>query len=168
MSIFQVLWVFTILGSILFLVVITTKYIGNKTKKAMKGQYISIIESVNIGLDKQILLLKAGDEFVLIASAGKSIQYLTTVKLNEYEENESLQQNNVFVFKDFFEKYLKNFNAKKNEKADLNIGKKEYDGQSGKSAVKENLNRLRAITSKLDGTDKKNPVGNGVEDTNEK
>lgn len=163
--VFQVLWVFIALGSVLFLVAITTKYIGTRTKKAMQGRYINVIETVNVGLDKQICLLKAGDDFVLIALSGKTITHLTTVSISDFEEdNESLQNDSTFDFKSFFENYLNNFNAAKKEKKPSNKRIEEISETSGKELFRENLNRLKRVTSR----NKRTGTENGVEDTDEK
>jgi len=55
----------------LFLAYVTTKFIGTRTNKIVKGKYIKIIETVNLGFDSRLHLVKAGEEFVLISTCGK-------------------------------------------------------------------------------------------------
>ncbi len=94
-----------IFGSILFIAYVTTRYIGNKTSKMMKGKYISIIDSISIGFDKNLHIVKAGDQFILLASSGKNIEYLTTVAIEDYYvENNNLDNKN--DFKKIVDKYL--------------------------------------------------------------
>lgn len=159
----KILWVFIAMGSVLFLVVITTKYVGARTKRAMKGNYISVVETVSLGLDKQIHLLKVGEEFVLIATAGKGIQYLTNVKLHDYEAGETSQINGMFDFKVFFDKYLQGFKVKLNEKNDKKDKEKVLKAEPEGEVFKSNLSRLRSITSDMGKMDEKD----GVDYTNE-
>ncbi|MDP4094795.1 MAG: flagellar biosynthetic protein FliO [Bacillota bacterium] len=165
--ILQTLYIVLAFGAILFLVYITTKYLGGRAKKTMKGQYVNIVETVNLGMDKQIHLVKAGDQFVLIASAGKSITYLTNIKLDSDEIEEALDKNSsTFDFKGLFEKYLKNFKNKKNEKTAPNKenNDSELENYAGGDAFKVNLSKLRAITSR---TSKMDDKGRGY-DTDDK
>jgi len=51
-----------VFGSVLFLAYVTTKFIGTRTNKIVKGKYIKIIETVNLGFDSRLHLVKAGEE----------------------------------------------------------------------------------------------------------
>lgn len=161
----DVLYVLLALGSILFLAYVTTKYIGGKSKKASRGNYIQVIETVSLGLDKQLMLVKAGEQFVLLSSSGKNIQFLSNIKLDEYEtEVSSVNDNMVFDFKGLFDKYLQGFKDKKNNK----FVEKDFGGNPNESTegdtIKSNLNRLRNIT----GLMSKKGTKDGDENTNEK
>lgn len=113
----------------------------------MRGHYISIVESINIGLDKQLHLVKVGDQFVLIASAGKSIEFLSTVNLEGYETQAASQPGNVFDFKSFFEKYLQNF--KKSSTAGAKTNTVAFSEPAEGDVFKSNLEKLRSINKKV-------------------
>ncbi len=148
--------------ALLFLVYVTTKYVGGKAAKAMRGRFINIVETVTIGLDKQIHLLKVGDQYILVASAGKSIEFLTTLELDEAEVEAVSENAGAFDFKGIFDKYLQNFKAPGNSGARTARGGNESKVES--EIFKSNLNRLKTINFKFN-----HQVGNGGdENTNEK
>ncbi len=153
-------------GSILFLAVVFTKLVASKTKRSMGGKYISVVETLSIGMDKQIHLVKAGESFVLIASAGKTVTYLTTLELDTYdEENATGSTNNMFDFKSLFDKYIQAYKDKKTGKRVDKVGavsSKEADDITNTvegDVFKKNLQKLKTITritrkqGKLDGDD---------------
>lgn len=178
MAYLQVFGVMLAFGSILFLAVISTRLLAGKTKRAMKGQYINIIETVSLGLDKQIHLLKVDNQFVLISTAGKRVEFLTNIDMNNYGEQETASNNlGAFDFKSLFEKHIQAYKDKKSGKsADSTI--KGDDGKIGENAgnrefaftanggekFKSNLGRIKTITSVM----YKQGELDGDEGTNEK
>lgn len=152
-------------GSILFLAYITTRFIGMKTSRGMKGKYISIVDSLSLGFDKQIYLVKAGEQYMLIASTGKNIEFLSSVSLAENEFSDTAESDNAFNFRELFEKYSKGFLKNKN----VNSGKSkegledEIKQQNEKEVFRGNLKRLRNITEKTENQIK----NNGDDITNE-
>lgn len=152
--------------SLLFLTYVTTRYIGGKQNKAMRGKNISVIETVALGMDKRIHLIKAGNQYVLIASTSKTIEFLTTVNLDDSvpEKETILQDNNsLFDFKSLFEKYV---NAYRNKKENNSITPADgtNEGMAADRDFKSNLGRLRTIVQKNAYQVKEN----GVDSTNEK
>ncbi len=87
-----------VFGSLLFLAYITTRFIGQKASGTMKSKHMKVVESISIGMDKQIYLIEVGNKFILVSISGKSIQYLTDVELTdvEIEENSEIVSNNDF------------------------------------------------------------------------
>ncbi|GAE88978.1 flagellar biosynthetic protein FliO [Acetivibrio straminisolvens] len=141
---------FTIVfGSVLFLAYVTTKFIGAKTNGIIKGKYIKVIETVNLGLDSKLHLVKAGEEFVLISTCGKNVQILTKVQLDEYSSDETEESDNSFNFKEFFNKYVQGF-SKNREGTSFFKSESGERGKTGNSPVfNSNLNRLRKITANI-------------------
>ncbi|MCX7747008.1 MAG: flagellar biosynthetic protein FliO [Clostridia bacterium] len=159
----RVLSALVVFGSILFLVVVTTRYVGTKANKAMKGKFINIVETVSLGLDKHIYLVKVGEQFVLIASAGKNIEYLTTVKIDEYSTEELIQSNTAFDFKSFFDKYIQVYKNKKNEKKKSVDSQEEIGAALEGEVFKRNLDKLKRINKGFSTKAKED----GDENTNE-
>ena len=152
--------------ALLFLTYITTRYIGGKQNKAMRSKNISILETVSLGMDKRIHLIKAGNEYVLIASTSKSIEFLTTINIDESEpEQETIPQEhiNLFDFKSLFEKYVNTYKVKK-ENNDIAPENETAWNITGNSDFKSHLSKLRTIVQKnvLQVNE------NGVNNTNEK
>lgn len=136
------IYIILIFSSILFIAYVSTKYIGKKAGRVMKGKYIKPVESMSLGIDKTIHLVKAGDKHILISSSGKNIQYLTAVEITE-EEQEEITDNisNGFDFKSIFDKYTNNF---------INKKKQQHNSSEGedKKTFSENLSRIKEITSR--------------------
>jgi len=150
--------------SLLFLTYVTTRYIGTRQNKAMKGKQIQVIESISLGADKRIHLIKAGKTFALIATTSKTIEFLTTLEMDEdiLTEDEASQGESLFDFREIFDKYISAYKKqKKPEKPQA-----EHDAEAempGRSNFKSNLNRLKLIVQK--GNQAKE---DGVEGTDEK
>jgi flagellar protein FliO/FliZ len=154
-------------GAILFLAYITTRFIAGKSSSVMKGKYINIVETVSLGMDKRLHLVKVGEQFFIIASSGKTIKFLTNVVLEDFERLNEEQAEKTFNFKNFFNKYIQAYKTKRSENNEHN----EHSNRNDKeiihiksSAFKENLNILKDINEKFITQDKKD----GNENTNEK
>ena len=150
--------------ALLFLTYVTTRYIGRKQANAMKSKNINVLETVMLGMDKRLHLVKAGNKFLLIATTSKSVVFLTTVDLEKSGEDvETGEEKEVsFDFKSIFEKYAGMYKIKK-EKDKY----QEHDipqGMAEEKRFKSNLSRLRTIVNKSHYQEKEN----GDDNTNEK
>ena len=164
MNVLKWLWVIIALGSIIFMSYVATRYIGSKTGKIMRGKYINIIETVSLGIDKQLHLVRVEEQFVLIASSGKNIEFLTTIKMDKFATDEPQGNSNVFDFKNIFEKYLQSLKNKKDNKTNAKERSYAVEEPVEGDVFKSNLNKLRAITMKKDRQGEEN----GDESTYEK
>lgn len=151
-------------GAILFLAYVTTRFIADKSSNSMKGKYINIVDTINLGMDKRLYLIKVGDRYALIASTGKSIEFLTDVKLEETDLGLSKQNEiGAFSFSGFLDKYLQGYKDKKIVKTPESNNEKAVYSLRG-NALKKNLGKLRELTSQI-GRDS---IKNGDDITNEK
>lgn len=151
-----------VFGSIIFLAYVTTKFIGNKSGRAMKGKYINIVETVSLGIEGRLHLVKVGEEFVLISVSGKNIQLLSKVNINSYSEERSLESDNTFAFKEIFERYIQNFKGRQN--IDKDMKSEENRDRIDDNRFQQNIKKLRKITAE---NGKRYATG-GDENTNEK
>ncbi|MEN8908247.1 MAG: flagellar biosynthetic protein FliO [Clostridiales bacterium] len=135
-----------VFGSILFLVIVVTKLIGYRAKQAMNGKYINVLESVSLGIDKNIFLVKVSNEYILLSSSGKKIDFLTSVKIDELIETDQAKSNENFSFKSIFDKYVK-----KELKKDSDTYK-----STNKNIFNYNIARMKKIVNKVSTKDKKN------------
>lgn len=146
----KVILMFVGFCSLLFLTYVTTRYIGSKQTKAMKSKNISVVETVTLGLDKRLHLVKAGKQYIMIATTSKTVEFLTTVILEEASSEEQIvTQENVglFDFKSLFEKYMGSYRVKKGKENRSS----EYEAQQDISEnhdFKSNLGKLKAIIQK--------------------
>jgi len=152
-------------GSILFLTYVTTRYVAGKSKKAMRGKYINIIETVSLGIDKKIHLVKAGEQYFLIASASKSIEFLAAVDVKDGEEIGTIGavSPNVFDFKAFFEKYMNSYKSNRSNVSQLKKNENSFNQAEGEK-FRTNLDKLKTITQKIN----KQVEKDGDDTTNEK
>ncbi len=151
--------------SLLFLTYITTKYIGGRQSKAMRGKNISIIESLPLGMDKRLHLVKAGKQYILIATTSKTVEYLTTIEPEDTEKDSEdfAQDKNVFDFASLFEKYAGMYKAKKDKNGGAPVNGTPQNIPE-RHDFKSNLSRLRMIVQK----DKNQFEEIGDDNTNEK
>ncbi len=149
-----------VFGSILFLAYVTSRFIANKSGMALKGRNISILETISLGLDSKLHLVKVGEEFMLISVSGKNIQLLTKVNMDGYAEEDISRVGSSFDFKEIFEKYIQSFKGRQNGKGNV---RPEQDKNRSDNSFRQNLVKLRTITS---GTGKYDSTS-GDEKTNE-
>lgn len=151
-----------VFSSVLFLAYIATRFVSGKANKAMKGKHISIVETVSLGLDKQVHMLKVGEQFILIASSGKNIEFLTAVKLDNYEEQAHTDIGFGFDFKSTFDKCINAIKDKKSTRGE-SVNLDDFEQRIQENVFKSNLEKLRAMAS---GSDKEE-IRDGVESTND-
>jgi flagellar biogenesis protein FliO len=150
---------------ILFLTYVTTRYIAQKQNKTMRGKNISVMETVMLGPDKKLHLVKAGNSYVLIASTSKSVEFMSTVEMDESEaiEDSSENMDNRFDFKAILEKYSGMYRAKKQRSSPIN--NEGTSNQVNGDGFKTNLERLKTI---INSNKHKEVKKDGVEVTNDK
>ena len=154
--------------SLLFLAYVTARYMGNKQNKAMRGRNIRIIETISLGGDKRLHLIKAGNQYVLIATTSKSVECLTTVNVEEEEEyslNTEEASSGVFDFKVLFEKYTGFYKNRviKESKKHTEESRTNSSGEAHND-FKSNLGRLKSLLKNSTYNVRENEVDN----TNEK
>lgn len=165
MYVIQILASLIVLGAIVFLAYITTRFVGSKANNAMRGKYINVVETVSLGMDKRIHLVKAGEQYVLIASCGRNVEFLTEIKLDISEAEASQAGTEVFDFKGLLEKYLHGFKKKGNANG-LNESNTQVEKTAGYDSrlFGRNLERIKNIASSA----VKQGIRDGDENTNEK
>lgn len=161
LSIFwSILWGLILFGSILFLAYVSTKFLGTKISAKMRGKHIKIVDSLALGFDKQIYLIKVGEQFFLASSSNKAINFLIgmdkdSIKISD-EDLELLDRQqgpNENMFKNYFEMFKNT--SQKNKDVD------EYEMPNpDANRFRQNLNKLKGImlniNSKEDGDEKLN------------
>lgn len=151
--------------SLLYLAYIATKYIANRQSKAMRSKNISVVETVMLGTDKRLHLVKAGKDYILIATTSKTVEFLSKVELDGEHEREAAPAENraPFDFKSIFEKYSGLYRA---QKADNTAGPEDETPQDATSGhdFRSNLVKLKSII----GSNKFKVKENGDDITNEK
>lgn len=149
-------------GAILFLAFVSTKLLGSKASKGMRGRHLKVIDTITLGFDKQIHLVKVGEQLLLVSSSNKSIQFLSSldsnlVKISE-EDMKIIEEENTIKIENVFKNYLEVFKNtnKKSEDSKPIIG---LDTETNR--FDQNLSKLKRIFSKI------NSEKNGDEKPNE-
>lgn len=136
-------------GSILFLSYVATKFLAKKSGATMKGKYLSVVETISLGMDKRIHLIRAGEKYILVASTSKTVEFLTTLEVEPEETTDRTVGDtgrNAFDFKALFDKYAGNYKNKK-------ISLFRQDSDTSASLMEDdkfryNLQKLKGITQK--------------------
>ena len=132
----------------LFLAYVSTKLLGSKVSKGMRGKHLRVIDSIGLGFDKQIHLIKVGEQMLLVSSSNKDLKFMTLldndiVKLTKEEFVEQVQQTSIDnVFKSYLEMF-KNM-SKKADKTEMQEVSKDDENK-----FNNNLNKLKGIFSKI-------------------
>ena len=135
-GLFEILFFLFVFAAILFLAYITTKVVAKKSGIRAKSKYMEIVDRLDFGADKQLYILKAGDEHFLLSKSSKGLEVLTKVSLGNLEmemetELEAAQGGGKRDFKSILEKHL-NFGA-------IKVG-------SEKSAFRRNISKIRGLS----------------------
>lgn len=144
--------------ALLFLTYVTTRYVGGKQNKAMKGRNINVLETVSLGMDKRLHLVKAGSTYVLIATTSKTVEFLTVVALENpvtepatspgrMGEQQAGPATSSFDFKSLFDKYTGIYKIKKDHTDQIHSDELMAD-ISGNRDFKSNLGRLKKMIRK--------------------
>jgi len=145
-----------VFGSVLFLAYITTRFVGKSAARKMKGKNLEVVETLKLTVDKQLYIVRAGDKYVLLSTAGKSIQFLSDIKVDENSLLEETEvETGISEFKGLLDKYLSTV------KPPQGIFPKKYAKQNMQNTNKEanqtnfaeNIKKLQNINCKIDSED---------------
>lgn len=123
-----------ILGAAYFV----TRFIAGKGFSATNNKNLKVVESISLGIDKTLLLVKVGEQYLLLGSTQKNISFLSTIdqeQLNLVNTGEAYNN----LDGESFESYMGKMSG--------------ADEQTGMNSVKKNLNKLKSIVrgNKVDG-----------------
>lgn len=109
-NILKVLYSIIMFGLILLVTYYVTKYIAKKGVVRSKNKNLKIVEALSLGMDKSIYLISIGEQYMLVASAQKSLTLLSRVDadLLYLDEAKDIGDNN----SETFDSYLNSFNQR--------------------------------------------------------
>ncbi len=109
----QFFFLIVVFIGILYLAYLSTKFLAKTRINAARGENIKVIESVFVGGQASIQLIKVGEQFFLISAGKDKVVFLTEVKSDGIIEDIDREKNSSF----YFEKYLKEYiNKLRNKK----------------------------------------------------
>ena len=124
---FEILFFLIIFAVILFLAYVTTRIVAKKSGIRAKSKYMEVVDRLDFGSDKQLFILRAGDEYFLLSKSSKNLDVLTKININEPDADiDPNQTGEKTDFKSMLEKHI-NFGIIKKDTKDSvfrkNIGK---------------------------------------------
>ena len=91
-SFLQLISALLIFVFVLLITYFTARWVGSYQKVRMKSKNLQIIESVSVGNNKTICLLKAGTEYLVVAVGKDEIHTLTVLKEEQLTDVSFLQE----------------------------------------------------------------------------
>lgn len=116
----SILTIILILGCVCFLAYVMTKFVGKKSMNIMKSKYMKVVDSLSMGFDRTIYLVRVGQQYVLMYSSTKGFEFICNIDSNMVNENivsdTSSNENGFSKYFDFFkpgriEEYKKEDNS---------------------------------------------------------
>ena len=127
---------------ILIITYYTTRLISKRANSIMTGKHIKVIDSVSIGIDKRIIIVKAVDRLFLMSVCGKSMQFLTEIETDGLKAEEIEETVNTINFKSLLDGIKSAYGKTKTSKETDN---NEYKTDKTQD-FKKNLIRLKNLS----------------------
>lgn len=119
-----------VLVCVCFLAYVVTKFVGKRTMGGMKSKYMKVIDTLAMGFDRTIYLVRVGKQYVLMYSSTKGFEFICNVDPSMIDENSFESANNVSngsSFSKYFEFFKPskegNVTTKEDNKVNKNIEK---------------------------------------------
>lgn len=135
---------------VMVLLLLTTRYLAYKSKKMLKGNYMQIIETLNLGTSNRIHLIKIDKEFFIVAASNKNVEFLSKVSINDYQEQEIKNPiSEVVDFTAILKKYTNglSFGSKAKEKVP-EPSQNENDNKNN-VVFRSNLEKLKNLSNSM-------------------
>lgn len=154
---FYVIFIFIV---VMALLLFTTKYLAYKSKKMLKGNYMHIVETLSLGINNKLFLIKVDNDFFIISATNKNTEFLARVNISDYQEEEIKNPiSEVIDFKSVLKKYISGFDSKNNISSQKNSSPEGPEKQNQVSeevkstdpVFKNNLEKLKHLTRSING-----------------
>ncbi len=135
---------------VMVLLLLTTRYLAYKSKKMLKGNYMQIIETLNLGTSNRIHLIKVDKEFFIVAASNKNVELLSQVSIKDYQEQEIKNPiSEVVDFTSILKKYTNGltFGAKNKEK--VPESSKQENESENNVVFRNNLEKLKNLSNSM-------------------
>ena len=96
-SVMQLIGIVLIFLVVLALTYLTSKWVGGYQRINMKNKNLQIIESIGVGNNKYIALIKAGEEYLVVAIGKDEITMLAQLTEEQLTEVPQFDQNGVLI-----------------------------------------------------------------------
>lgn len=159
MDLGEYFFVIFVLAVVIGLLLLSTKFLAYKSKKMLKGNYMQIVESLSLGVNNRLHLIKVDNEFFIISASNKNVEFLARVNINDYEEEEIKNPiSEVIDFKSVLKKYINGLNIGNQTKRDTAAAselrrdaKVKEETKTDDLTFKNNLEKLKHLTKSING-----------------
>ncbi len=142
---------------VMVLLLLTTRYLTYKSKKMLKGNYMQIIETLNLGTSNRIHLIKVDKDFFIVSATNKNVEFLSKVDINDYQEQEIKNPiSEVVDFTSILKKYTNGltFGSKAKEKVSQ-PSQTENEGENN-VVFRSNLEKLKNLANSMNNNRSEN------------
>lgn len=115
-----------------------TKFIGNKSKSAMRSKYMRVVDTMAMGFDKTLYLVKVGEQYIIMCSSQKGFDYICSLSNDFSIRDTNVGEEETNTTKGF-SKYFDFFKPVSEEKT------KQEDND-----IENNIERLKKLFNKKD------------------
>ena len=122
----SMLTVFAVFIFILFMAYYTTRLVAKKAGRMMQGKYIKVIDTISLGSDKKLHLVKVEEKFFVIATFGKNVEYMTEVDIDNYSTEMEENTNDSLDFKVMMKDVMSRFRSRSSERKNDNYKKDRF------------------------------------------
>lgn len=143
----EILGLLLVFGVILLLCYYTTRFIGKKMSGRTKNKYIRIVDTLPLGMDKNLYLILVGKKHFLLFSDKKGLELVSEIDMEGQIENSAEEYEHsagVSVFKRIFETYS-GLSNRPNKEQDSGQGKEEKE--LNEAGVVGSIKRLKRMNS---------------------
>ncbi|NLW01872.1 MAG: flagellar biosynthetic protein FliO [Clostridiaceae bacterium] len=138
-----------IFSAVLFIAWLTTRLLGRKMAGASKNKLMSVVETLQVGLDRYLYLIKTGDRFFLFYNTRKGMELVSEIKIDEeaLAARDEASGSNGFNFRRIFDFYS-GLSRKGKSQVTKDIEpdrQEEADGQRQAGGLPESIQKLRKL-----------------------
>lgn len=98
---------------VLYLAYLSTKFIAKNRINALNGNNIKVIESVFVGGQASVQLIKIGEQYFLISVCKDNVSFLTEVKPESIVEKKEDNANPTLSFESYLKDYISKLKGRK-------------------------------------------------------
>jgi len=91
-GVFEILFILIVFICILFLAYIVTRFVANRAVGRLRSRHMEVVDTLAIGGDSQLMVVKIGGEYLLISKSQKLLTFLTKLELTPEELEEAAAQ----------------------------------------------------------------------------
>ncbi|HPU45374.1 MAG: flagellar biosynthetic protein FliO [Clostridiaceae bacterium] len=138
-----------IFSAVLFIAWLTTRLLGRKMAGASKNRLMSVVETLQVGMDRYLYLIKAGDRFFLFYTTRKGMELVSEINIDEEAlaaKDEASGSGSGFNFKRIFDFYSGlSRKGKSQVTEDIEPDRQEEADEQRQAGLPESIKKLRKL-----------------------